>query len=65
MNIDYTLLGKHAGMVAKEIIIKGTTAVAFGALGNTIGYSLNAKQENGTKVKESLKDIKLKDVLGK
>ena len=65
MKIDYKLLGKNAGMVAKEIIIKGTSAVAFGALENVVAYSLNAKQENGTKVKESLKDIKLEDILGK
>lgn len=65
MKIDYKLLGKNAGMVAKEIIIKGTSAVALGALGNIVGYSLTAKQENGTKVKESLKNIEVKDLLGK
>ena len=65
MNIDYKLLGKNAGMVAKQIVIKGTTAVAFDALVYTFTHTLNAKQENGTKVKESLKNIKVKDVLGK
>lgn len=65
MKIDYRLLGKNAGMVAKQIVIKGTTSVAFDALVYTFTHTLNAKQESGTKVKESLKNIKVKDVLGK
>ena len=65
MNIDYKLLGINAGKVAKQIVIKGTTAVAFGALGNTVNHAWSAKQESGTKVKESLKNIKLDDLLGK
>lgn len=65
MKIDYKLLGKNAGMVAKQIVIKGTASVAFSALGNTVNHAWSAKQENGTKVKESLKDIKLEDILGK
>lgn len=65
MKIDYKLLGKNAGMVAKQIIIKGTTAVAFDALVHTVNHTWSAKQENGTKVKESLKNIKVEDVLGK
>ena len=65
MNIDYKLLGKNAGKVAKQIVIKGTTAVAFSALGNTVNYAWSAKNESGTPVKESLKNIKLDDLLEK
>lgn len=65
MNIDYKLLGKNAGKVAKQIVIKGTSAVAFNALGNAVGHAWGAKQESGTPVKESLKNIKLDDLLAK
>lgn len=65
MNIDYKLLGKNAGMVAKQIVIKGTASVAFGALVNTVDHTLGTKRESGTKVKEAFKDMTLKDLLGK
>lgn len=65
MEIDYKKLGKNAGMVAKQIVIKGTASVAFSALVNTLDHTWSAKRESGTKVKESLKNIKVEDVLGK
>lgn len=63
MKIDYKLLGKNAGMVAKQIIIKGTASVAFGALVNTAEHTLGPKRESGTTVKEAFKNMKLEDLV--